>query len=163
MFVNSSDEEELVSDEEDILEGHVDLELQPGEKGLPVGHRGKNFSVQEGWRRNTKVYVSGSWGYTFENQNKKKSARSQHPVIHLKCHCWAPKYGKCPARAQIDERGRLTQKAGPAHEHNHSEVESQRKLASLRLQVNNVLLKVLDYNSRFLKYFYVHYNFEKYL
>ena len=144
MFVSSEEEEQEEEEDGGQDIGHEDLLLAPGEKGLPVGHRGKNFFVQEGWRRNTKVYVSGSWGYTYENQNKRKTARAPHPVIHLKCHCWAAKYGKCPARAQIDERGRLTLRAGERFQHNHPEAESELKLSSLRIQVEKrVILSVL--------------------
>ena len=52
MFAVSSEEEE--EEEEEKVPA---LQLQPGEKGLPLGHRGKNYHVQEGQKHNTKVYV----------------------------------------------------------------------------------------------------------
>ena len=54
--------------------------------------------------------------------------RAPHPVIHLKCHCWAAKFAKCPARAQTGERRGLTQRAGEKFLHNQHEEESQLKL-----------------------------------
>ena len=130
MFVSSDEDVE-----EEVL--HPDpLPLQPGEKGMPLRHRGENYTVIEGWRRGTKVYECGSFGYTYENQNKSKLfVRSLHPVIHLKCKNWAPKYGKCPARAQIDERDRLMLKDGERFLHNHGEETSRRQIKSLKLQV----------------------------
>ena len=129
------------------------LELAPGEKGLPLGHRGKNYVVQEGKRRGTKVYVSGSFGYTFEGQNAKKiSSRANHPVIHLKCQYWPVKYGKCPSRAKIDERDRLLLRHGSAFDHNHDEQETKLKLESRQHQVN---IYVDIFNCLFTNLFYL--------
>ena len=140
MFAVSSEEEE--EEEEEVPA----LQLQPGEKGLPLGHRGKNYHVQEGQKRNTKVYVCGSWGYTYEDQNSKKLAsRSLHPVIHLKCQYYPSKYGKCPARAKIDERDRLIVKEGLQFQHNHNEAESKLKLLSRQQQVIYILTHALIY------------------
>ena len=47
------------------------MPLQPGEKGMSLGHRGENYTVIEGWQRGTKVYECGSFGYTSDNQNKR--------------------------------------------------------------------------------------------
>ena len=141
LFASSGEEEEEEEEQVPILE------LQPGEKGVPLGHRGKNYFVQEGQKRGTKVYVSGSWGYTFEDQNAKKlSARSLHPVIHLKCQYWPSKYGKCPARAKVDERDRLVLKEGERFQHNHDEAAAKLKLESRRHQVNLYICCVLKFN-----------------
>ena len=130
MFESSGESGEESEEEEAPV-----LELQPGEKGLPLGHRGKNYVVQEGKRRGTKVYVSGSFGYTYEGQNAKKvSSRSLHPVIHLKCQYWPVKYGKCPSRAKIDERDRLFIRQGEAFLHNHDEQQTKLKLESRQHQ-----------------------------